>query len=127
MKIRTEKVIEVDDWDQTVQEAYGRPYKLQQQDGCRDRGIIQITAPNDEAEDFERHTVPEVVNGEERGVAFQAWLSRDPKQKIPGQRHEWELDLWWSRNFYPTLQVIANDLHKKGILESGKYLINIDW
>lgn len=71
--------------------------------------------------------IPEVVNGEEMGVKFSAWLARDPKQRITGQTEKYELDLFWKRNFYPDIQTIANDLYKKGLIKAGKYTINIDW
>ncbi len=60
-------------------------------------------------------------------VKFNSWLSRDPKKPIKDQEFSWELDLFWSRNFYPSLQSVANDLYKKGLIEAGKYIINIDW
>jgi len=128
MKIRTEKMIDVSEWDKLVTETYGRPYNFQQQDGCKSRGVVRITVPDD-AEDFENETVPEEVNHDEMGVSFAAWLARDPKQKLsdPNAQQDYCLDLWWGRNFYPEVQMIANDLNAKGLLEAGKYTINIDW
>jgi hypothetical protein len=35
--------------------------------------------------------------------------------------------MFWDRNFYPNVQMVANDLHKKGLLEAGEYSIRIDW
>lgn len=129
MKFHTEKVIEVSDWDEVVTETYGRPYCFQQQNGCQERGGVYITVPNEETEDFDRDTVPEIVNHKEMGVSFAAWLARDPKQKLsdPDDHEDYCLSLWWERNFYPSLQVVANDLHAKGLLEAGDYRIDIDW
>jgi hypothetical protein len=128
MKIRTEQVIDDSEWDKLVQETYGRTYCFQQQDGCKSRGNFHITVP-EEAEDFENDSVPEEVNGDEMGVSFAAWLARDPKQKLsnPDDQQSYSLDLWWERNFYPNIQMVANDLHAKGLLEAGDYTINIDW
>ena len=39
----------------------------------------------------------------------------------------WLIDLWWKRNFYPDIEMVANDLHAKGLLEAGEYAIDIDW
>mgnify|MGYP001601335686 CR=1 FL=1 len=75
---KTKKVIDVDDWDRLVIETYKRPYCFQQQDGCKDRGIFDFTVP-DAAEDFERDAVPEIINHNDMGVSFSAWLARDPK------------------------------------------------
>lgn len=130
MKIHTEKVIEVSDWDSLVTETYKRPYCFQQQDGCQDRGRYSLTVPDPYAEDFENDTLPEVVNHEEMGVSFAAWKVRDPKQKLDS-KDEWDrergLGLWWERNFYPNIEVVANDLHAKGLLPAGEYSIDIDW
>lgn len=128
MKIRTENVIEVSDWDKIVTATYGRPYSFQQQDGCQMRGRFNIVIPA-EAEDFENDTVPENVNDEEMGVSFAAWLARDPQQLLSpsDQQNSWSLGLWWARNFYPDMQMVANGLHSKGLIKAGKYSINIDW
>ncbi len=126
MKIRTEKVIDVSDWDALVEETYGRTYSLQQQDGCKDRGRVPITVP-DEADDYEGDTVPEIVNHEEMGVSFSAWLERDPLAPLVDQKYDYERSLWWDRNFYPDIQMVANDLYKKNLLEAGDYTIDIDW
>lgn len=124
--MKTKTVIEVQEWDALVENTYGRTYKLQQQDGCRSRGTLEITVPGD-ADDYERDTVPEEVNHETMGVSFKAWLARDPKKKLPDQDADYQLELWWERNFYPDVQMVANDLHAKGLLEAGNHTILIDW
>lgn len=128
MKIKTEKVIEVQEWDELVKKTYGRTYSLQQQGGCKSRGIFRFTVP-DEADDFENDSVPEEVNHEQMGVSFAAWLDRDPKQKLsnPDDQEDYSLDLWWERNFYPNFQMVANDLHSRGLLKAGDYIIEIYW
>jgi len=126
MKITQAQMIEVQEWDKIVTETYGKPYSFQQQDDCKSRGIVHITIP-DEAEDFENDTVPEIVNHEDMGVSFKAWLERDPKTPLEEETEQWSINLWWERNFYPNVQMIANDLCQKGIIEKGNYIINIDW
>lgn len=128
--IKTVQMIDVGDWDTLVETTYGRPYCYQQQDGCRSRGIVEITVPNGYAYDYESESIPEVVNGNEMGVSFAAWLSRDPNQKLNSD-DEWVrnhgLQLFWHRNFYPCIEMIATDLYEKGFLPAGEYLIKIDW
>ena len=128
IEYRTVKVIDVNDWDALVMETYGRPYNFQQQDDCKERQHVSITIPDDPY-DYENDTVPEVVNGDEMGVSFKAWLARDPKQKLNAD--DWDspsaITMWWERNFYPDVQMVANDLHAKGLIEAGDYEINIDW
>lgn len=126
MKTRTETVIDVSEWDALVMKTYGRPYSFQQQDGCKERGVFRFTVPA-EADDYERESVPEKVNHEEKGVSFAAWLARDPKAPMADGRTDYSLALWWERNFYPEMQMIANDLHAKGLLKAGEYTIDIDW
>lgn len=128
LKIKTVQQIEVGDWNQLVRKTYNRPYNFQQQNGCQDRGSFPITIPPEYTEDEDMNDfIPEVVNGDEMGVKFDVWLARDPKQPIPGQQYDWELELFWDRNFYPDIHTVANDLYKKGLIEKGEYQINIDW
>ena len=128
IRTKTKQVIDLDDWDRLVQQTYGKPYSFQQQDGCKDRQMVDITIP-DQAYDYENNSVPDEVNGDKMGVSFEAWLARDPKEwnGDPGDSAQWCINLFWERNFYPDVQMIANDLHSKGLIESGEYSIEIDW
>lgn len=127
-KLKTVAVIPVSEWDALVRETYGRRYSFQQQDDCRSRGVFSFSVPA-EADDYERESVPEEVNHDTKGVSFAAWLARDPKQKLsdPDAQEDYCLDLWWGHNFYPDVQMVANDLHAKGLLKAGEHTILIDW
>lgn len=129
MKTKNIKIIDVSDFDDLVIETYGRPYSFQQQDGCKSRGIAYITVPDNHADDYENDTVPEEVNHPDMGVSFDAWLARDPKQKLSNKDDQYDfcLGLWWERNFYPHVSMIVNDLYARGLLEAGEYGIDIDW
>lgn len=130
LKYTNTRVVSLQEWDDLVQNTYGRPYAFQQQYGCRGKGTYTINVPEEYADDYENDTVPEVVNGDEMGVSFKAWLSRDPKQEL-NTKNDWErtndINTFWERNFYPDISMIANDLHVKGLIEAGSYTINIDW
>ncbi len=133
MEIKTVKIIDVYEWDKLVSETYGRPYSFQQQDGCKSRGTFKFTAP-EEIEDYENDTVPEIVNHDDMGVSFTAWLKRDPEtllinndKKEGYNMAKFSLSIWWERNFYPEVQMVINDLCKRGLLEAGEYTIDIDW
>ena len=130
MKVEKKNVIQISDWDEMVEQHYGKLYSFQQQDGCRDRGVFHLEVPN-EGYDYENDTVPEIVNGEKQGVSFKAWLERDPKAPLKNENNvdsdTHSIELWWHRNFYPDIQMIANDLHAKGLLPAGEYMIEIDW
>lgn len=124
------KIVSLQDWDELVQKTYGRPYAFQQQYGCRSRGTYTINVPEKYPDDYENDTIPEVVNGDEMGVSFKAWLARDPKQELKGRDLKTfgsGIDIFWERNFYPEISMLANDLHTKGLIEVGSYTINIDW
>jgi len=118
VNVRTEQVIDVADWDKCVQETYGRHYRFQQQEGCRDRGRFKLTVPAF-AKDIEDD--PETL-----GVSFRAWLNSDP-DKAAMQSTFQNQQLCRARVFYPDLQMVANDLYAKGLLAAGDYFINIDW
>lgn len=128
----TNPVVEAADWDRFVSAVYGRRYRLQQQDGCRPKGVERITVPEPDYDDNDAHDqVPEIVNHEKRGVRLDKWLERDPKQPLSRggveRTEQWAIDIWWDRNFYPELAAVANDLHAKGLLPAGEYTIIIDW
>uniref|UniRef100_A0AAU6VYJ6 Uncharacterized protein n=2 Tax=unclassified bacterial viruses TaxID=12333 RepID=A0AAU6VYJ6_9VIRU len=126
-RIRTEQVIDVSDWDHLVETTYGRPYSFQQQDGCKSRGREYLTVSLEGYDDYENDSVPDVINGEEMGVSFAAWLARDPKEWNGKEGDERYLDLFWGRNFYPAADAVAHDLCKRGLIEEGEYVIDIDW
>ena len=133
IKIQTEKTITVEEWDRVVEKVYGKPYSYQQQDGCKQRGreLLCVYGDMKEPFNFTKNTIPEIVNGKAMGVSFKAWLARDPKQPLVNDREtisdKWQVELWWQRNFYPSVEMIAQDLHKRGIIEPGEYHIIIDW
>ena len=125
-KVKNVKMIEVQDWDGLVESTYGRPYSFQQQDGCKSRGTFKLTIPEEVDEDFGHDDIPEKINGNVMGVKFSKWLERDPKQPVGNEDSSW-ISLFWERNFYPDVQMVANDLYERGLIEAGDYIINIDW
>jgi len=126
LKIQTRKVIDSFNWDIVIKSVYGKHYCLQQQAGCRDRGAIHLTVPED-TYDYENREIPDNINGTEMGINFKDWLARDNEQWNGDPEDKRFLNMFWERNFYPDVQMVANDLHLKGILPSGEYYIEIDW
>lgn len=124
MKHTTKKIINCDDWDRLIMETYDKQYCVQQQDGCRPRGFLPLTIPVTWTGDELMHDeIPIKINGREKGVKFNVWLNRTE----PFFEDENDESLFWDRNFYPDLDTLADDLHKRGLLEPGEYLIEIDW
>lgn len=127
MKIQKRNLIDVYDWDDLVSETYNKVYSFQQQDGCKSRGVETISTNEDWLKDFENTEIPFKVNGEEMGVSFETWLNTSPQDTFKHFNDSWRNDLFWERNFYPHVNMIANDLCKKGLLETGEYDIKINW
>ena len=130
LKYTNVKTIDDSDWDNLVRKTYGRSYKFQQQNGCQERGLFNITIPSDFTEDDEMNdSIPEDTQSSEMGIKFKLWLERDPNQplNIPENQQPWHIELWWERNFYPDIYTVANDLYEKGLIEAGDYVININW
>ena len=122
LKYKNIKLIEVDDWDSFVKDVYKKPYNFQQQDGCKERGVSYFSVPlNGKPEDFENEDV--ISNYYNYGVKFSSWLDKDPENPS----REFEDETWWERDFYPNIDMIIDDLYKKGLIEEGEYGINIDW
>ena len=127
IKYKVINVIDCDDWDNLVQNTYGKPYILQQQNGCMERQRLKITVPPDRVEDFPNDTFEGfkkrrfAENG--LGVSFKAWLEKDPNEISNSSERE----LFWAREFYPNLSMVINDLYEKRLLDKGEYEIDIDW
>ena len=63
--------------------------------------------------------------GDEMGVSFKTWLETPADKRW--FEEEWEDVLFWKRNFYPSIDMIINDLHEKGFIPEGDFGIEIDW
>lgn len=128
IRIKQKSIIEINDWDILVEHTYNKPYNFQQQDGCKDRQTVYITIPEKEPIDFENKQIPFAVNGETMGVSFETWLNTKKEDTLKYFDNEnWRNDMFWERNFYPSIDMIINDLYSKGLIEAGEYGIEIDW
>jgi hypothetical protein len=130
IKSESVKIIELVDWDNFIKKTYNKIYSFQQQEGCKERGIFRFSVPvnkyeMEEQEEMMRNEIEEKVNGKEMGVKFEKWLERSIDK--PVGEYDWEIRLFWKRNFYPSELTLINDLYKKGLIEAGEYAINIDW
>jgi len=132
--IKTIKQIDSSDWDNAIRLIYNKPYCFQQQYGCQERGTRSIypvydTHDIDYIDDFDSIHIPLEINGNTRGVSLKTWLETNPQDHLDRRKH-WsshDLELFWERSFYPSIEALANDLCKKGYLEEGVYQIKIDW
>lgn len=81
MNIQRVNMISVQDWDHLVQKTYNKHYKFQQQNGCQERGIFNISIPCIYTEDDEMNDeIPFKINGSKMGVKFEVWLNANPEQ-----------------------------------------------
>lgn len=124
--MKTSTSIDSRDLDALIVETYGRPYCFQQQDGCQERGVARIVVPM-APKDFSATSITEIVNGPEMGVSFSAWLARDPVAAVGDRTDDFAIEIWWERNFYPHQSMVLNDLHARGLLAAGEYVLVIDW
>ena len=107
-------IIPVKDWDDLVVKVYGKPYNFQQQSGCRDKGLFDLQVPTP-ASTIRLNKTPEM------GVEFDTWVNRQVGVLCLREH------LFWDRDFYPDIRELGNDLHKKGLLAKGQYVIDIYW
>ena len=112
-------------WNHLVETTYNKPYHFQQQNGCRDRGVYEVDI--NYAEDIERTTIPEELNGDEMGVSFKAWLERGIDEWNGADEDKRFIKLFWHRNFYPSVDIIAQDLFDRGIITEKSFDIVVDW
>lgn len=98
-----------------ITETYGRPYRLQQGGMGEFLGqdtIVSVSVP-EEADDVDVQL-------------FAIWLQQDatpPADSIA--RWKWKLE--WERYKAAPIQPILNDLHEKGLLDAGDYVIHVWW
>lgn len=127
LKTETKQWVSCSDLDSLVKKVYQRPYSFQQQDDCKARGTHHVSVPVKRPDDYSNKTVAEEINGEEMGVSFSAWLARSPKAWGGAKKDARYIDMFWERNFYPNVEMVLNDLHARGLLAAGDYVIEIDW
>jgi len=125
IKTKTRQIIDCNDFDELVEKTYGKVYCFQQQDDCKGRGVEHFSVPCESYDEEMHDSIPEIINGEKMGVKFKTWLARDTKQPFANGRSD--ISIFWERNFYPDFGTLINDLHEKGLIDAGKYTIEIDW
>lgn len=117
------KIIDASDWSQLVKETYNLPYNLRWQDDGIEGGIIILKVPT---KGYDYDSTPENIDfNEGRGISFKSWLTHNPKEWEPDFSEIPFLERFGKYNFYPHLEILANDLYQKGLLPAGDYGINV--
>jgi len=109
-------LIDSSELDKLVKDTYEKPYCFQQQDGCKGRGTWEFSLPIEYPEDYINDEVN--FDNDEMGVSFSSWLATPPESFK---------EIYWERNLYPAAEILLQDMHLKGVLPEGDYLIRIDW
>lgn len=110
----TRTVIHESAFSRYVTNHYGRPYHLQQQGDMMGQEVsTRFTVPDPEDGEWEGMEAPTLVD----------WLKATP----PTDEHDRTEILRWERDYYPQLGAVVNDLHTKGLLDAGEYLIYAEW
>jgi hypothetical protein len=120
MRIKSVKLIDETEFSQLVREAYGRPYRLQQQDHCMGQNEIELITIPDEGID---------IDDPQR---FEEWRDAEAPEsrgvdQFGDMRWDWEVELHWEREFYPPLQELVNDMYERSLLPQGDYAIRAYW
>ena len=120
------------DFNKLVEKTYDKFYCFQQQDNGRKHGVYTFEIPVKSPFNYQNISIPEIVNHSEIGVDFYTWLQRDIHKPLKDVKYTTDfnkslgLRLWWDRNFFPSIDMIINDLYKNGILPEGFLKIIID-
>lgn len=123
LKYELKRVVSDCDFDALVEKTYGKKYCFQQQEGCRNREQYRFSVPCEFSDDYDNDEIEVRVNGDEMGVSFKTWLAQEENFF-----DNWfDECLFWHRNFYPSFEVVVNDLYEKGLIEAGDYVLDMDW
>lgn len=102
-----------------VRKIYGRPYQFQQQGDMMGQDTIY------------RFSVPATPLGDHwQAVPFQQWLDADPPTPATDggfDRDRFSEELRWDREFYPEVEDVINDLHRRGLIDEGEYAMHVWW
>lgn len=98
-----------------VSELYGRPYQLQQQgDMLAQESSVALIVP--EPEDWNENP------------SLAEWLAATPPEEQGlGLSELLNEEMRWERQYYPSLEAVGNDLHARGLLDVGYYIIHVSW
>ena len=109
MKVTKVNLIWESEFSQLVEDTYGRPYKLQQQgDMLHQESMVRLSVPGEVFDHWQATTLEEWVAAEYPSPKF-------------------DYDFQWEREFYPQLEEVANDLHERGLLDEGEYVLHVWW
>jgi len=94
-------------FSQYVSEHYKRPYCLQQQgDKLSNGSAVFLSVPGEGCGDHYE------------AVSLEEWLN------TPVDAYKYDFE--FTRECYPELEIVASDLHAKGLLAAGEYIIQVD-
>lgn len=110
------------DFSKLVSETYGRPYRLQQgssspQDMMGQEEVRIVDVP----------TSAQRIDEPYESI-FEEW--RDADATKPEGLRDWEWNILWERaqnDKWAPLEPLVNDLHERGLLIKGRYVIRAWW
>ena len=107
-------VLHESEFSNLVRQTFERPYSLQQQGDMHSQ------------ESFIRFDVPAELEWEHE-PSLETWLATTPPDPEDHSMAAFTNRLRWDREFYPDLQDIANELHARGQLDAGTYVLHVWW
>ena len=110
-------VLHESEFSDLVRQTFERPYSLQQQgDMHSQESFVRFDVPADREE--EEHW---------QAVSMEEWLAATPPDPEDRSMEAFTDRLRWDREFYPQLDSVANELHARGQLDAGTYVLHVWW
>lgn len=106
IKFEEVRMVDSSEIDRVVESIYQLPFNYQQQN-----------IENDIKDSFEYWIVPREDRYLE-GLSIEEWTKED-KPNTPNYKRTFE------RTIYPDFQQVLNELHRRGLMPEGKYIISI--
>ena len=123
LKSKAVQIVQHYDWDEFVEEVYAKTYKFKKQPDKLFTRMQFITVPLAEVEEYKNTKIPFEPFPLQFGVSFETWKNSTPEETLQHFKFDWDDDDFWECGFFPHIQMIAHDLHAKGLLEAGEYVI----
>lgn len=123
LKSKAVRIVQHYDWDEFVEEVYGKIYSFKAQPDKLFTKMQHITVPLEEVEEYKNTEITFEPFPLRFGVRFETWKNTTPEETLKHFEFDYDNDNFWAHGFFPHTQMIANDLYANGLLEAGEYVI----
>ena len=113
MNIKEVKLIWEHELNELITATYGRPYNYGRWQEMGQDTMTQVTVPEEADEPWEGGP-----------PSLEEWLAGEPPATLTDA---WRIEQWWQTEYCPELQVVVNDLHARGLMPAGDYVMHVWW